>query len=130
MLRAIYNSLMKIGYENKYQPLAPTPVFISRLLYNTFIGVLVIVVSLFIGIVGYHITAKLSWIDAFYNASMILTGMGPAAQMTTDSAKWFSSLYAIFSGVVFITNIGFVLAPIVHRFLHSLHVESDDDKES
>lgn len=49
--------------------------------------------------------------------------MGPVVEIRSDAGKWFSSLYAIFSGVVFITNIGIILAPAVHRFFHKLHIE-------
>ena len=65
------------------------------------------------------------WLDAFHNASMILSGMGPVVEIKTVGGKWFSSFYAIFSGVAFITNIGIVLAPLAHRFFHILHLEED-----
>jgi ABC-type polysaccharide/polyol phosphate export permease len=49
--------------------------------------------------------------------------MGPVIEIKTTSGKWFSSLYALFSGVAFITNIGVLIAPIAHRFFHKLHLE-------
>jgi hypothetical protein len=69
--------------------------------------------------------APSTWIDAFHNASMILSGMGPVIYIKTDQGKWFSSFYALFSGIVFITNIGFILAPAVHRLFHVLHIEEE-----
>ena len=80
---------------------------------------------LLIGLLGYHYTADITWLDALHNASMILSGMGPVVEIKTVSGKWFSSFYAIFSGVAFITNIGIVLAPVAHRFFHILHLEED-----
>jgi hypothetical protein len=77
-----------------------------------------------IGVVGYHYTAGIPWLDSLHNASMILSGMGPVVDIKTVTGKWFSSLYALFSGVVFITNIGFILAPAIHRFFHQLHLET------
>ena len=47
-------------------------------------------------------------------------------EIKNTSGKLFSSAYALFSGVAFITNIGFILTPAVHRFLHRLHVKEDD----
>jgi ABC-type polysaccharide/polyol phosphate export permease len=76
-----------------------------------------------IGVVGYMITAKLEFIDAVLNASMILTGMGPVNVMPNDSAKWFASIYALYSGVAFLTTIGLFIAPIAHRFMHKLHLD-------
>ncbi len=79
--------------------------------------------SLLIGTLGYHFIAGLGWVNAFYNASMILAGMGPAATLTDKAAMLFSSFYALFSGIVFLTTFAIFFAPIAHRFLHSLHIE-------
>ncbi len=109
-------------YENKKQPLAPVHVFYGRLLRNLVIATFILSICLLIGVLGYHYIAGIEWIDAVHNASMILSGMGPVAEVKTFSGKIFSSAYALFSGVAFITNIGFLLAPAVHRFLHRIHV--------
>jgi hypothetical protein len=111
-------------YENKRQPLASKKVFYTRMARNAFIGFIIIFICLMIGILGYHYTANIEWLDSLHNASMILSGMGPVVDIKTDIGKWFSSFYALFSGVVFITNIGIVLAPAIHRFFHRLHVEA------
>ena len=85
-----------------------------------------IVFSLGLGILGYHFIARLSWVDSLLNAAMILTGMGPVNPLTTDAAKLFASAYALFSGVVFITATGILLAPMFHRVLHRFHIEERD----
>ena len=86
--------------------------------------------SLFIGIAGYHWLAGLKWIDALLDASMILGGMGPVSELHTTGAKLFASLYALFSGMVFIGIIGLVLAPLAHRMLHRFHLDDDDLQKS
>ncbi len=78
--------------------------------------------ALAIGVAGYHWIAGLSWIDSFLNASMILGGMGPVNPLTTDSAKFFASCYALFSGIVFIGVMGIILMPVLHRVIHKFHV--------
>jgi len=110
-------------YENKKEPLAPKEVYYSRVIKNLLYTCLFLSVCLMIGIFGYHYTANIGWLDSLHNASMILSGMGPVVEIKTSSGKWFSSFYALFSGVAFITNIGLLLAPIAHRFFHKLHVE-------
>lgn len=80
-------------------------------------------VCLLIGITGYHFTAGIPWLDSLHNASMILGGMGPVVEITTVGGKWFSSVYALFCGVIFITNVGVILAPVAHRLIHRLHME-------
>jgi hypothetical protein len=89
---------------------------------------MLIVVSVMMGTFGYHFIGKLMWIDSFHMACMILTGMGPVLEMKTKAAKIFSSLFALYSGVAFLSITAVFFAPIVHRFLHILHVENDDDK--
>ena len=110
-------------YENKRQPLASRGKFVRRLVKNFVLTMLILVICLMIGVAGYHYTANIGWLDSLHNASMILSGMGPVVTIDTVGGKWFSSVYAIFSGVAFVTNIGVLLAPVVHRFFHSLHLE-------
>jgi len=88
-----------------------------------------IAVSLGVGVVGYHLTAGLDWVDSILNASMILTGMGPVSPLPNDGAKLFASGYALFSGVIFIASAGVAVGPVAHRFLHRFHVELDDPEE-
>src|SRR5436305_10526645 len=97
-------------YEHKSQPLAPIKVYYQRVFRNILIACEILALCLAIGIVGYHITAHAAWIDSLHNASMILSGMGPVIEINTTSGKIFSSFYALFSGVIFITNICVILA--------------------
>jgi len=83
--------------------------------------------ALLLGIAGYHFIAKLGWVDALLNASMILTGMGPVADLHSTAAKFFAPAYALFSGIVFIVATGIIVAPVIHRVLHRFHLERGDD---
>ena len=98
-------------------------VFAKRLAVAGGKATCVILVALFIGICGYHWVAGLDWIDSLLEASMILGGMGPVNPITTTGAKLFASVYALFSGLVFIGLMGIVLTPVFHRVLHKFHVE-------
>ncbi|MBL0333125.1 MAG: hypothetical protein IPP08_05580 [Chlorobiota bacterium] len=109
-------------YESKFQGLASNIIFRKRVFKNMLFAIFLLLISLGLGILGYHYFADLIWIDALHNASMILSGMGPVAEIKSDIGKIFSSIYAIFSGVAFITNIGLLFAPIVHRFYHKFHI--------
>ena len=110
-------------YEHRKQPLASRVTFYQRILKNILIALIIMGVCLVIGIAGYHYWGEASWIDSLHNASMILGGMGPVIEVKTVSAKLFSSAYALFSGVIFITNVGVILAPALHRIFHRLHLE-------
>jgi len=115
-------------YENKYQSLASRSVFYVRVLRNLIVATLILIFCLFLGVAGYHYVAHISWIDSLHNASMILSGMGPVVEIKNFWGKIFSSAYALFSGVAFITNIGFIITPVAHRFFHKLHVYEDNGK--
>jgi hypothetical protein len=113
-------------FENKHEPLASRKVFLTRLMRTWLFGTGAVLFCLSIGIIGYHYVGHLVWIDAIHNASMILSGMGPVANIDNVSGKLFSSGYALFSGVAFISSIGIFLSPVVHRFLHKLNIEKKE----
>ena len=114
-------------YEHRSEPLLPRVLFYRRLLRHGVIAGGVLGGSLFIGILGYHVTEAMPWLDSLLNASMILGGMGPVDALRTDAGKLFASFYALFSGIAFLLTAGVVIAPAAHRLLHRLHI---DEKES
>ena len=116
-----------LGWERRRQPLLPPAQFLLRFGRWAAIAGAVVVVSLAIGMCGYHFLERLPWIDALLNASMILGGMGPVDPIKTTAGKIFASLYALYSGLAIISVAGLLLAPVVHRFLHTFHIDSGSD---
>ena len=114
-------------FEHHSAPLLPREDFVRRLLRNAAIAAGLIVFSLGIGMIGYHLFVRLDWTDSFLNASMILTGMGEITALDTTGGKIFAGLYALFSGVAFLTIIGVLVAPVVHRFMHRFHLALDEE---
>lgn len=115
-----------LRFELRHERLAPVSVFVKRVAASIAIAFGLIAAALLIGIAGYHWMAGFGWIDSLLEASMILGGMGPVNQLPTDAAKVFASVYALFSGLMFIGIMGVVLSPIVHRFLHKFHIDEKD----
>jgi hypothetical protein len=113
-------------YERHSQPLLPRNQFFQRLLGHGLVAFLLLLFSLSIGVCGYHFTENLGWLDSLLNASMILGGMGPVSTLQTDAGKLFASFYALFSGIAFLASSGIMITPVVHRFLHHLHLEASD----
>ncbi|TSA04225.1 MAG: hypothetical protein D4R81_02305 [Nitrospiraceae bacterium] len=114
-------------YEHRKAPLLSWRAFLARVALHAGIGILIILICLGVGMLGYHYFESMSWLDAFANASMILSGMGPFGPLQTDSGKLFAGLYALFSGLAFITTAGIILAPVAHRLMHKFHLESHSD---
>ena len=113
-------------FEHHTKPLLPRREYYRRIVRNIGLGAMVVAISLGIGMVGYHGFEKLPWIDAFLNAAMILSGMGPVATLQTDAGKLFAGGYALFSGIALISIVGIIFAPVVHRFLHKFHLEDEE----
>jgi hypothetical protein len=116
-----------LGYEHKTEPLLGRKAFAERVLRNLGASALLIGLSLLVGMAGYSGFEGMAWIDAFANASMILSGMGPLDQPKTWGGKLFAGLYALYSGLALIVAAGILLAPFVHRLLHRFHLEGSKE---
>ena len=112
--------------ERKSQPLLSRAAFAKRMAKSFGVATLMIAFSLLGGMVGYRHFEKMSWIDAFANAAMILSGMGPLCELTSSSGKLFAGVYALYSGLALILATGLIFAPMVHRVLHHFHVDCDE----
>jgi hypothetical protein len=113
-------------FERHNEPLVTWYIFLLRLLRSTAAALFLIVVSLVVGMLGYHKLAGLSWIDSYMEAAMILSGMGPTAAMHSTAAKIFSGMFALYSGLMLVIILGVIIAPIAHRFFHRFHLAIDN----
>jgi len=117
-------------YEHRRAPILPLKAFAGRIALHASLVVSMLVVSLAIGMVGFHAIDAMSWLDAFFNASMLLGGMGPVFDHPlSDDGKLFAGLYALYCGLVVIAAIGVMLAPVMHRVMHRLHWEDKSDPD-
>ena len=114
-------------YENRSDRLLTRVEFAWRVIGHFGYAILAATIALAAGIVGYHVIAGLNWVDSLLNASMILGGMGPVDPLKSAAAKIFASFYALFSGLVFIGLLGVLLAPFIHRVMHKLHMDYEED---
>jgi hypothetical protein len=112
-------------FESRKKPLLPRPAFYARVARSVALAIAIVLVSLGIGMAGYHGFENQTWLDAFLNAAMILSGMGPVAPIQTAGGKLFAGCYALFSGLALITTVAVVFAPLFHRFLHKFHMDAD-----
>jgi hypothetical protein len=116
-------------FEHRREPLLPRPIFYARLARSATLCSAIIIVSLGVGMTGYHFLEGMSCLDSFVNAAMILSGMGPASPVQSVPGKIFAGCYALFSGLAFMGAIGVLFAPIFHRFIHRFHLEADSRTE-
>jgi hypothetical protein len=116
-------------FETKHQRVIPARRFARRLALSVALSAAIAAVALVLGVAGFHYIGEVPWIDALHNASMILGGMGPVAEMKSDAAKLFSAAYALFCGLVFISVVAVTLVPVLHRLLHKFHIDEADLKK-
>ena len=112
-------------YESRSQPLLGPAAFAKRMAKSFAAVILLIALSLFVGMLGYRYLEGMPWIDAFVNASMILSGMGPMGELKNYNAKLFAGIYALYSGLAVIVATGVILAPLLHRLLHHFHADAE-----
>jgi hypothetical protein len=110
-------------YEHRHQPLLSHRRFVDRVRTHVLGALALLFLTLGIGMAGYHWLEGQAWVDAYLNASMILGGMGPVAELHTQAGKVFAGTYALFAGLVFVLAIGVVLAPVLHRAMHRFHLD-------
>lgn len=112
-------------FERHQEKLLPRREFLKRVAKYSLISLGLIVVSLFLGMVGYRVFEGLSWVDAFLNAAMLMGGMGPVSVLRSEAGKVFAGIYALYCGMILLIAVGVFAAPIVHRFLHHFHLEKE-----
>lgn len=117
------------SFEHRRQAVAPRRRFATRMGRAVAIYLGLALVGLAIGMAGYALSEGMGTEDAFVNAAMILSGMGPVSELKTTGGKLFAGVYALFSGLFVVIATGIVLAPVLHRVLHSFHVEQGRDGE-
>jgi len=115
-------------FEHRTSPLLPRKQFIGRMRRSALLSASIAAVTLAIGMIGYHCLENMPWPDSFANASMILGGMGPLGNLNTTGGKIFAGCYALFCGLIFVTIITILLAPLFHRFIHKFHLDTSKQK--
>src|SRR5258708_17391032 len=123
----LLKNLRVTGFEHRQQPVISRRGFFARMLIAIGLWMILTAAGLAIGIAGYAGFEGMSFVDAYVNAAMILSGMGPLSELKTTAGKGFAGSYAILSGLIIVIATGFILAPIFHRVLHRFHVETKGD---
>jgi hypothetical protein len=119
-----------LRFEGLRDPLAPRVVFLRRLARHVAIAIGLLAFSLALGMLGYmYIAGDKNWIDAFYSASMLLGGMGPANTPVTAAGKLFAGIYSLYSGLVFLVAAAVIIAPLFHRVMHHFHLEPGPEED-
>jgi hypothetical protein len=112
-------------FEHRHEKLLPRHLFIRRLAKYALFSLGLVIVSLIIGMIGYHTFEGYSWVDSFLNSAMLMGGMGPVGILHNEGGKIFAGIFALYCGFIELVALGIFAAPIFHRFLHHFHMESE-----
>ena len=110
-------------YEQRGAPLLPLRAFLRRMARHGTIVLEFAVLSIAVGMAGFHWLAHQAWIDAFLNTAMLLGGMGPVGEIESTGGKLFAGIFALYAGLAFIAAFAVLAAPVLHRLIHRFHVE-------
>lgn len=110
-------------YESRHHKILPIHNFIYRVFEHLAIGFGIIFFFLSGGILGYRYLENMTWVEAYENAAMILSGMGPVDTLYTNEGKIFAGTYALLSGIIFLVVIAIIMAPLFHRFFHKFMIK-------
>jgi uncharacterized membrane protein len=113
---------MLFNFEKKTEPLAPLSKFTRRMISHACFGIFLIVIMTLVGMIGLGYLEKMTIVDSFANASMIMSGVGAITPIVTNAGKCFSGCYSIIAGLVFMIVIGIVFSPVLHRIFHKFHL--------
>jgi len=116
-------------YEHKTDPMIGRAKFLARVARHGGVALVIVVVSLLIGMVGYRFLAQQSWIDSLLNSAMLMGGMGPVGNIEPPAGKLFAAAFALYAGFIFIVVSGLLIAPLFHRILHRFHLELGADRK-
>ena len=115
-------------YEDRYTPPLPVRRFAVRLATHIGAAIVLIVLSLLGGMLGYEHFEHLPWRDAFLNTAMLLGGMGPVDPPKSDTGKLFAGFFALYAGGMFLVVAGLFLVPVIHRLMHLFHWEDGNQR--
>ena len=116
------------NFERKSDNVLPRKKFIRRIVIFAFIAIMLEVVTILIGSVGFHIIEGMNWLNSSLNAAMIVSGNGPPIEAQSQGGKVFQIIYSMFGVVMFVMVISAILVPVFHRMLHSFHFNPENEK--
>ena len=113
-------------FERQHENLLPRRQFAARVAMFVILGIFIEILAILMGSLGFHFLGGLSWLDGMLNATMVITGNGPAFEPHTTGAKIFQIIFSLGGVILFVLVLSVILAPVLHRVLHHFHLAPDE----
>jgi hypothetical protein len=115
-------------FEHRTDRLLTSWQFAGRISIAFLLIVLLAAVSMLIGTLGYHFLAWCDWSDSFHFACLVLGNHDINLHPQSTEGRAFDGLYVMYARLVFISMAAILAAPILHRILHTLHLETGESR--
>ena len=115
-------------FEHRTEPLLSGLQFASRIIKALSFTIIVAALSMLLGTLGYHFLVGTDWDDSFHCACLILGNRDVAIRPESTAGKVFAGLYVMYGGLVFVSMVAILAAPVLHRISHSLHLDADEEE--
>lgn len=113
-------------FEHRTEELLPQKAFAKRVGLAFLITMGIIVGSVLLGTGGYRWIVGVPWDEAFHHTCLILGDHDVELKAKTFGGRFFAGFFVLYARLVFVTLVAILLAPILHRILHKLQLQSDD----
>ncbi|MDN6982518.1 hypothetical protein FG144_13130 [Vibrio cholerae] len=115
----------RMRLESIHQEVISFERFVWRCLRYALIALLVLLVGLLPGVIGFMSLADLAAAHAWLNALSMVSGLElpyPVADFHQSAAlHLFLAFYSLFIETVFFVSLATLFAPVIHRVFHRMH---------
>ncbi|EGQ9391842.1 hypothetical protein DYA89_15865 [Vibrio cholerae] len=115
----------RMRLESIHQEVISFERFVWRCLRYALIALLVLLVGLLPGVIGFMLLAELAAAQAWLNALSMVSGLElpyPVADFHHSAAlHLFLAFYSLFIETVFFVSLATLFAPAIHRVFHRMH---------
>lgn len=115
-------------YEHVSERLLTVERFAGRLLKHAAYVVALLALSVLAGAAGFMVFEGHGFTEALLHAMHILSGLGLMELPDRLAGRIFAAAFGLYSSLFFLAAFSVIFAPVVHRILHKLHLESDANR--
>lgn len=112
-------------YEKTSDRMISTRRFVWRLIRHGLYVIGILALSVLVGAIGFSYFEGHGFEEAILHSSHILAGLGLIQLPATNAGRFFVALFGLYASLFFLAAFSVILAPILHRILHRLHLDDD-----
>ncbi|WP_273859754.1 hypothetical protein [Photobacterium sp. GSS17] len=112
-------------FEHVKNDILPFNRFLFRLFKFYCLACALLLFGILPGVIGFMVLDDLPLFQSFMNAISLLGSIELPHPPQTAHSHVFTALYSLFIETVFLLAVATLLAPVVHRIFHKMHLQTD-----